>query len=419
MHGDSDNACRRFGLLNPLAVASFGAVTESPAGGHFASDLGRLRQVARDAYAEGRTADASDAQAAVFAVAATDGWEQVDDFLFAGLAHHAGGRAQDGIAIVRAGVGRFPGNASLYENLAVLLLVEGDLAGSIDASLRALALGSASPNVQDCLCEAYWRAGRTNLAVVAGRSALEAKDRRFGGSAPTVAMPAGPPPVFCPERPEQNVISYTLWGDQPRYLVPLLENARIKPHLFPEWSIRVHHDVLVDASYLDQLAVAGVQLCPMELPPGVPAHRQLLWRFEAIADPSVARFLIRDADALLTVKERVAVDAWLASDFHFHAMRDWFSHTDLLMAGMWGGVGGILPSPATLLRAYTHWRMEHRHIDQDLLSETVWPAIRHDVLVHDSVFQPCLGSVAFPPFGALPAGHHIGQNAFDHFSKVG
>jgi hypothetical protein len=49
----------------------------------------------------------------------------------------------------------------------------------------------------------------------------------------------------------------------------------------------------------------------------------------------------------------------------------------------------------------------------------VWPSIRHNVLIHDSIFQPCLGSVAFPPFGALPAGHHIGQNAFLHFSKSG
>jgi hypothetical protein len=100
-------------------------------------------------------------------------------------------------------------------------------------------------------------------------------------------------------------------------------------------------------------------------------------------------------------------------------MRDWFTHTDLLLAGMWGGVGGILPAPAVLLGAYTSWRVENDHVDQDILSETVWPVIRRNVLIHDSIFQPCLGSVPFPPFGALPAGHHIGQNAFLDFSKSG
>jgi hypothetical protein len=156
----------------------------------------------------------------------------------------------------------------------------------------------------------------------------------------------------------------------------------------------------------------------MQLPAGQPPHRRLLWRFEVAADPTVRRFLCRDADSLLTVKERVAIDAWLASAYHFHAMRDWYTHTDLLLAGMWGGVGGILPPVATLLSAYQAWRVEHDHVDQDLLSETVWPILRGHVLIHDSVFAPCLGSVPFPPYGALPAGMHIGQNAFLHFHRA-
>jgi hypothetical protein len=63
--------------------------------------------------------------------------------------------------------------------------------------------------------------------------------------------------------------------------------------------------------------------------------------------------------------------------------------------------------------------VENDHVDQDLLTETVWPVIRRNVLIHDSIFQPCLGSMPFPPFGTLPDGHHIGQNAFLHFSKSG
>lgn len=173
------------------------------------------------------------------------------------------------------------------------------------------------------------------------------------------------------------------------------------------------------ASPTSELTARGVELRLMRLEPGEPAHRGLLWRFEVIADPAVRRFLIRDADSLLTVKERVAVDAWLASSFHFHAMRDWYTHTDLLLAGMWGGVGGILPAPSGLMRARTFWREETSHIDQDLLSETVWPAIRRNVLIHDSIFAPCPGSVAFPPFGMPLPGHHIGQNAFPQFSKSG
>jgi hypothetical protein len=202
-------------------------------------------------------------------------------------------------------------------------------------------------------------------------------------------------------------------------MVPLATNARILPHLFPGWTMRVYHDPAVDPATLTELAHAGVQLLSVTLPPGVPAHRRLLWRFEPIADPGVHRFLIRDADSLLTVKERVAVDAWLSSACHFHAMRDWYTHTDLLLAGMWGGVGGILPPPGTLMGAYSQWRAETNHIDQDLLTETVWPVVRHSILIHDSIFAPCLGSIPFPPFGALPPGHHVGENGFLNFSKSG
>jgi hypothetical protein len=409
-------------LVNPTARASAIIVnpqTQNSTAGITPAGLDDLRRVAREAYAKGQLAEAADIQTAVIAAAGLTNAEQVEDFLFAGLILHGAHRITDGIRVLRDGAACYPANAPLQENLAVLLIGANDAAAAIAACEAALQLGSDSPNVYDCLCEAQCRTGRADLAVVAGRAALEAKDRRFGASPPVAAIPEGHPPAFNPGRPEENVIAYTLWGNEPRYHVPLLENVRLLPHLFPAWTIRVYHDHIVDPAYLDELAARGVQLRPKRLAADEPLHRGLLWRFDVIADPAVRRFLIRDADSLLTVKERVAVDAWLASGFHFHAMRDWYTHTDLILAGMWGGVGGILPAPAELMRARTFWRAETNHIDQDLLTETVWPAVRGNVLIHDSVFAPCLGSVPFPPFGAPLAGNHIGQNAFPQFSRSG
>jgi hypothetical protein len=410
------------GFFGPSVNTGASAITldprrQGPAAGTVPNGLADLRRVARDAYAKGRLAEAAETAVMVLAMAA--GTEQVEDFLFAGLVHHAARCITDGIGVLRDGIARYAANAPLQENLAVLLIAANDIAGAITACETALLLGSDSPNVQDCLCEAHCRTGRTDLAVLAGRAALEAKDRRFGASPPVKAIPAGLPPAFNPGRPEENVIAYALWGNEPRYHVPLLENVRLLPHLFPGWTIRVHHDHSVAPAYLHELASRGVELRQTGLAAGEPAHRGALWRFEVIADPAVRRFLIRDADSLLTVKERVAVDAWLASSFHFHAMRDWYTHTDLILAGMWGGVGGILPAPADLMRARTFWREETDHIDQDLLTETVWPVIRGNVLIHDSIFAPCLGSVPFPPFGMPLPGNHIGQNAFPQFSKQG
>ena len=374
-----------------------------------------LRQIARDAYARGDLAEAVDLQLKVV----NAGPAAANDALFLALMLFATRDLAGAIQVLHDSLAQFPGDPALHENLAVCLVASGQFEAAAASCQQALALGSTSPNVHDCLCDALCRLGRTDAGIAAGRTALEAKDLRFGGRAPIVALPSAPPPPFNPDNPAENVISYCLWGNEPRYLAPLLESVRILPHLFPAWSIRVYYDTTVDHHYIVDLGQRGVQLRQMILPQGQPGHRRLLWRFEVIRDPSVRRFLIRDADAVLNIKERVAVDAWLQSDRYFHAMRDWHSHTDLVLAGMWGGVGNILPSPTELFRASTSWRVENDHIDQDILCDTVWPTIRHSILIHDSVFTGTLGSVPFPPFGQLPAGSHVGQNAFVHFSRAG
>ena len=376
-----------------------------------------MRQMAHAAYARGDLPEALLIQQRLIDAGKTEGVLTADDFLFLGLMLHGAARPGDGIATLRDGLLVFPKNAALHENLAVCLLAAGDEACSIEACHQALRCGSDSPNVHDCLADALNRIGRQEDAVAAGRASLEAKDKRFGGASSVVAIPDGMPSAFNALNPAENVIAYCLWGNAPRYTVPLLENQRILPHLFPGWTIRLYHDDSVDAGYLTRLAECGVQLRPMTLPSDVPVHRKLLWRFDVIADPTVKRFLIRDADSLLSVKERVAVDAWLQSRHWFHAMRDWYTHTDLLLAGMWGGVGNILPNLTTLMSTYTPWRVENDHVDQDVLSLTVWPLIRRHVLIHDSIFAPCLGSVPFPPYGHSAPGQHIGQNAFMHFTR--
>jgi hypothetical protein len=373
-----------------------------------------LRLAARRAYSAGALEEALARQQALLDADVELGPE---DFVFLGLVQHASGRIDDGIAALRDGERRFPDAAEIHENLGVVLLLSQQPAEAIEAAERALALGSKSPNVFDCLCDAANRIGRTDLAVQYGRQSLEAKDIMFRIRPKVAEIPDRMPPPFDPIHKADNIIAYCLWGEDQAYQAPLLESARIVAHLFPGWTMRVYHDAAVPPAFRTELSRQGVQLRLKALPAGVPQHRRLLWRFDVLADPTVRRFLIRDADALLSVKERVAVDAWLASSYWFHTMRDWYTHTDLLLAGMWGGVGNVLPGPDGLLRAYTGWRMENDHLDQDVLSEAVWPAIRSSCLIHDSIFTGCLGSVPFPPFGTLMPGHHVGQNALVHFKR--
>jgi tetratricopeptide (TPR) repeat protein len=372
------------------------------------------RQIAVDAHATGNLAAAIAAQQSHLNQHAT---ASPDDHLFLALLHFQQGNLPASLAVIDEALRLHPEAPQLHENRGVLLLATGDNGGAMKASLRALECGSQSPNTHDCLADAASRIGRLDLSVEYGRAALEAKDRMFGAYPVLATLPRTAPPPFNPHNRAENIISYCLWGTSDRYFAPLAENLKLLDHLFPAWTIRVHLDASVPAAFRADLHNRGAQIVEYELPPGMPGHRRLLWRFTVLGDPTIRRFLIRDADSLLTVKERVAVDAWLASGYHFHTMRDYYTHTDLLLAGMWGGVGGILPNVDTLFTHRRGWRTEGDHIDQDLLSETVWPSIRGRCLIHDSIFTGCLGSVPFPPFGNLPPNQHIGQNAGQLFVR--
>lgn len=339
------------------------------------------------------------------------------DHLVRALELFSGRHYRESLAVLIDAARLHPGVAAVHENLGVVLMRLDRHGEAVAALEHALALGGPTPNLLDALCAASARTGNHAAAARHGEAALKMKDARFGARPPLCTLPRTPPPPFNPRARRENVIAYCIWGTQSRYHMPLRETLKIAPHLFPDWTVRVYHDAALPETHLAPLRRAGADLHAVRPATGEPVHRRLLWRFDVCSDPGVKRFLVRDADAILSVKERVAVDAWLASDRYFHAMRDYFTHTDLLLAGMWGGVGGILPDTGAMLRSFRPFRLEGDHVDQDLLTDRVWPTVRGSCLIHDSVFAGCLGSVPFPPFGALPPGHHVGQNAFIHFRQ--
>lgn len=373
---------------------------------------------ALDAYLGGSLEKAISLQRRI--VAANDPKKRPNarDFLLLGMFLDADKRVADAISVLQDGLRLYPDSAELRENLGVCHLAKDDFLAGTNELERALALGSNSTNVLDSLCRALPSLGRSEEAIAYGRKSLQLKDGKFGTRHAFGKIPDAAPAPFNPLIRSENVISYALWGADPRYLMPLQENLRIRMHLFPAWTVRVYLDSSVPEEYRLNLQQDGVQICLKEQARSEPASRKLLWRFEVISDPNVKRFLVRDADSLLSVKERVAVDAWLNSGKYFHVMRDFYTHTDLVLAGLWGGVTGILPPLQTLVDKFKPWRIENAHIDQDLLAVTAWSTIRRSCLIHDSVFTGCLGSVPFPPYGDLPKGHHIGQNAFIHFKRT-
>lgn len=369
------------------------------------------RQRALAAQAQGRLADAIAAQVRAANAARAEGQpadqQAADCHRLATLLFAARDGAGAAVALQRARL-LDPARADLALNLGMAWL----LAGRTDEALAELRAAereqAATPTVLlDALAHAWGRAGRLDRARLYGERALLAKDAE-AGPAPADAVTARLPP-FEPRDTRRHIISFSLFGTQARYLDGAVANAHAATRLYPGWTCRFHIDDSVPAETCAALVASGAQLRRMARPQRLADG--LFWRFTVLDDPEVTHFLVRDADAVLNPREAAAVSAWLASGRGFHVMRDHPAHTDLVLAGLWGGVRGRLPPLAELLQGFRYRTgTQARSADQAFLAARVWPRIRHDCLVHDSLYR-VLGAVGFPAGSALPPGRHVGDNA--------
>lgn len=314
-----------------------------------------------------------------------------------------------------------PDDPALRLDLGRVLLHLGE-AGRARAELeRAAALGPASGDLHAALAHACATLGDRESARCHGQQALLLKDAaaRADFAARPFRLSDRLAPPFDFVSPARNVIVFGLTGDDPRCLENLRINVELCPHIYPGWSCRLYVDPNVPRCFFDELLavlrrqrLAGretpVQLVTMPEATARPVDAALD-RFRVSDDTGIDRFLVRDADALISVRERVAVDAWIASDKRFHAMRDAGCHTELMHAGLWGGVAGVLPGVDALLAGFA--ADARAGLDQRFLCERVWPLIADDVLVHDRFYHGVLGGVPFAGLGALPPGRHVGQPA--------
>jgi hypothetical protein len=299
------------------------------------------------------------------------------------------------------------------KNIGILARNLKDRSHAIDFLLRFEAEFQNAFEFYDVLAHNCGIFGDPAAAARFGTRSLQLKHEHYG----KISAPAklAPPPPFQP-RPERNIIAFSLFGANPRYAQPLLVSADLRPHFYPLWTIRIYVDESVPGDIVKKFEAKGCQIVrvtDVEWP-------GTFWRFLAADDPQIDRFLIRDADSILNIRERVAVDAWIASRRHFHVMRDFCSHSELILAGLWGGVRGALPPIGKLIEVWLSERKttvyNQTTSDQLFLREKIWQLVRQSVLVHDSIFG--FGDkVDFPAVGTLPPGKHVGQDDYIFFKR--
>ena len=180
---------------------------------------------------------------------------------------------------------------------------------------------------------------------------------------------------------QKKIISFSLWGNDPKYCLGAIENARLAAEIYPDWICRFYTNADVSVETLGTLAnFDNVELCDM--PSTCEGWKGMFARFFAVEDDVM---ISRDCDSRLSWREKEAVDEWLESDKGFHVIRDHPWHTSVIMGGMWGCRNNALPEFLDLMLS---WDREDRwQTDQEFLETEIWPLITGDVMIHDSFYQ--------------------------------
>lgn len=141
--------------------------------------------------------------------------------------------------------------------------------------------------------------------------------------------------------PNQKIISYSLYGKNPKYSHNLEEIAHLIRLKYKGYTARVHYDSTVNESircrleceYSDVLDFCNMNEFSTSLNEmfGKTANvidmkylHKMMWRFLPIGDSFVDVIMSRDTDSFFTDREVDAVNAWLNSNKPFHIMRGLF-----------------------------------------------------------------------------------------------
>ena len=300
-----------------------------------------------------------------------------------------------------------PGSATGWSLYGVYLRALGRSDDAISALRSSLAISEDIPT-HNLLVIALEEGGSRDLAIQEGSRVLAYKDTK--ASAAFLSSPHKPQLAqygsrgFDHRKPARNIISFSLWGDDPAYVHGAIVNARIAPNLYYGWTTRFYCDDSVPADARAELQRSGAQIVMVEDPLLRPLRH--LWRFLVSDDADVDWFVCRDTDSRLNAQELVAVDEWLRSGKPFHVMRDHVYHMELILAGMWGGMAGVLPNVRDAVLHHPAYA-GNRFGDQAFLMDLVWPLIKDHALIHDSYYR-LHGARDFPSGYRLPRPIHVG-----------
>jgi hypothetical protein len=208
----------------------------------------------------------------------------------------------------------------------------------------------------------------------------------------------------------KKIISFSLWGDNTRYLFGAIQNIELAKIYYPDWICRFYINEFVCPKIIKK--ITSYDNTEIEFFFGDPNWSSTLFRFLPASDHKVSIFISRDADSRLSKREKEAVLEWEKSNKIAHIMRDHPYHARPIMAGMWGLKNPYITDMNDLISSWT--KSNDYESDQKFLAQKIYPIIKNTCMVHDEFYE----KKSFPKLsGERIKEFHIGQ-AYDGHGNV-
>lgn len=180
----------------------------------------------------------------------------------------------------------------------------------------------------------------------------------------------------------KRIISFSLWGNNPKYTIGAIKNTQLAPIVYPDWICRFYISNEVSNEIIKKLE----QTSEIVKVNNFGNWKLTVERFKAI-DDDIECAIFRDTDSRLNFREKAAVDEWLKSDKTMHVMKDHPYHAGFpILAGMWGlKKKGFDLNMTNMLKLYSN--SEQYHYDQIFLNNFIWKYYADDCIIHDEFFN--------------------------------
>lgn len=180
----------------------------------------------------------------------------------------------------------------------------------------------------------------------------------------------------------KKIISFSLWGDNPKYTIGAIKNADLALEIYPGWICRYFIGKSTPSDIIETLKEkSNVEVIQMDEEGG---WNSMFWRFLPIIEDDTEIMISRDCDSRLSMREKVCIDEFINSDKLFHTMLDHPYHNGI-MGGMWGAKRGILKDMKKLIENWP--KTGQWQTDQSFLNTIVQPLVNDTIFIHDSIHK--------------------------------